>query len=671
MNRDDHPGRMQKIGLFLLMLLFGGWVYYQSWWASQQVENLSSGDTLRKEPLEKEREESSLKELDLSQANLQLYEAPNNNFIEQSSAASISPSSSEEQVETSEKIANLEPVVIETEVYRAELDPKGAVMRSLRLQQHNNNGQPLEMVRSVDSGLYPFTVYLGDYNDGQPVLLPFQYEQTGEHSYRFMAEFTLNGDSDPYILEKTFEFAQNEYMVKVRVRLQRKSGKSLILSQRQVIYSLYYGPQIGPEVDHIGKNRTAADMRSYVYYNGKKSKTISLSSSGRDKRLESDPIWAGISGKYFGVFGLPSRNLGIYWSGREIPGLGLDATGRPLESSQFLFERRTNKLGDNLAEDTFYYYIGPLLSNDLNIFNKTDDNEFGLSDAGFSSMLRFSLGFIEEPIKWILNWLFGFTYNYGIAIILFALIVRIVLYPLMLKAHKSGSRLRLVQPQMQKIQEKYKSDPRRLQQEIALLYRKEKVNPAGGCLPLLVQMPILIAIANLFYRYFELRGAHFISGWIDDLSTPDLVYSWELAGWNIPLRLLPIIYLASQLSSSKLMQSSQPTMQNKIQQRMFTLYMPILFSVILYNMPSGLILYWTISNILMMGQQFLMGKYYSDSGVVKVENQMHFSNKPHHVRQKNEKRHRNNRLTGKSGKLRSLEQRANKRPKTSTKYRRR
>ena len=630
MSKMDHAKRMQTIGLILLSALFGFWIYYQSS-AAIKKQGEKSGVPAQAEAVEKKQTQNrgvgrSLVEQRLrlaTQATDKPQDAKNTKNINEDTAINTSTEqdiNSDTKQSAAQNInqeaVDLTPIVVESDVYRAVLGPQGAVLQSLQLKQHNNKGRPIEMVRSVDSGLYPFTVYLGDYNQGQPVMLPFHSERIGERAYRFTAEFMLGGDSNQpgeqnsYILEKIIEFAQSEYMIKVSVRLQNQDGLPLPQNERQIIYSLYFGPQIGPEVESIGRNRTSADMRSYVYYNGKKSKMVSLSLSAPEKRLDSSPIWAGISGKYFGVLALPSRNLDVLWSGAKVAGLGLDASGKTLESSQFLFERRAARADDNLADDTFHYYVGPLLSDQLNRYNEADTNEFRLSDASLNAIVKFNLSFIEEPIKWILTLLYRFTRNYGIAIMLFAAIVRILLYPLTLKSFQSSSRMRLIQPQMKALQEKYKGEPRKLQQEMAMLYRREKVNPMGGCLPLLVQMPILIAIANLFYRYFELRGAMFIPGWIADLSSPDLIYNLELASWSIPLRLLPLIYLASQLVSSKIMQSGQPPMQNKMQQRMFTLYMPIFFSIILYNMPSGLILYWTISNLLMMFQQFLMNKYF-------------------------------------------------------------
>ena len=613
----DHAKKMQRIGLAVLTVLFGAWFYYQSRSASE-LEEHTAGDQAASQSRVSGAQGQD-KALGMAEVPLQLATMVVDSIDPVDSVDSGAKENGKDgSPSLSPATLSSTPVIVETDVYRATLNPLGGVMTSLILKRHLNNGQPLEMVWSAGSERYPFTFYLGDYRNGQAVLLPSRVEQIGELAYRFTTEFTAGESDDVLVLEKTLEFVRSEYMVKVGVRLQYRSSAVLPQNSRQVIYSLYYGPQIGPEVDHIGRNRTATDMRTYVYYDGRKSKTISLNRNSRDKYLDSSPIWAGVSGKYLGVFGLPSRNLDVYWSGADVAGLGLDATGSRLPSSQFLFERRSARAGDrgdNLVDDSFYYYIGPLIADELAVFNKSSDNEFGLSDAGLNTMVKFRLGFIEEPVRWILSFLNSFTHNYGVAIIIFALIIRLLLFPLTLKSYKSMCRMRLLQPKIKELQDKHKDDPRKLQQEMSMLYRTEKVNPIGGCLPIVLQMPILIAIANLFYRYFELRGASFIPGWIGDLSSPDLVYSLTLGSWSIPLRLLPPIYLASQLLSSKLMQASQPPTQNKMQQRIFTVFMPVVFSFILYNMPSGLLLYWTISNILMTVQQLLMNKYSGDDAI--------------------------------------------------------
>jgi YidC/Oxa1 family membrane protein insertase len=171
----------------------------------------------------------------------------------------------------------------------------------------------------------------------------------------------------------------------------------------------------------------------------------------------------------------------------------------------------------------------------------------------------------------------------------------------------SSLKMQEIQPKMQELQAKYKDDPKRLQVEQMKFYKDEGVNPMSGCLPLLIQFPIIIAMYNLFNNYFEFRGALFIPGWIPDLSLGDSVFTF---GFNIPflgdtLRLLPVIYVASQLLSGKLTQTGGTS---NTQMKIMMYGMPLFFFFIFYNAPSGLLLYWTTSNILQLFQQLMINK---------------------------------------------------------------
>jgi YidC/Oxa1 family membrane protein insertase len=166
-------------------------------------------------------------------------------------------------------------------------------------------------------------------------------------------------------------------------------------------------------------------------------------------------------------------------------------------------------------------------------------------------------------------------------------------------------------PKIQEIREKYKDNPQKMNQQMSELYKKEGVNPLGGCLPLLLQFPFFIAMFGVFNNHFDLRGATFISGWITDLSAPESIlnfgdFTLPLLGWN-DLRLLPILFVGSQLLSSKLMQN--PAAGGSNSQMKFMQYgMPIMFFFILYNMPSGLLVYWIFSNILTVAQQYFISR---------------------------------------------------------------
>lgn len=171
-----------------------------------------------------------------------------------------------------------------------------------------------------------------------------------------------------------------------------------------------------------------------------------------------------------------------------------------------------------------------------------------------------------------------------------------------------------IQPRMKELQEKYKDDQQKLGVEMQKLYKEAGYNPMSGCLPMIVQMFILFALYNVFNNYFEFRGASFVKGWIDDLSTGDSIWTWKR---TIPfvsaftmnnLRLLPFIYTASQLLNGKITQYGNAGAAGANQGQMkFMMYgMPLMFFFLFYNVPSGLLLYWTVSNILQIGQQIVI-----------------------------------------------------------------
>jgi YidC/Oxa1 family membrane protein insertase len=146
---------------------------------------------------------------------------------------------------------------------------------------------------------------------------------------------------------------------------------------------------------------------------------------------------------------------------------------------------------------------------------------------------------------------------------------------------------------------------------MAEMYKKEGYNPLSGCLPLLLQLPIFFAMYNMFNNHFDLRGANFIAGWIPDLSLPESIFNFAptrlpLLGWS-DIRLLPFIYVGSQLLYGKVTQT--PDQQGNPQMKMMLYAMPIMFFFILYNVPSGLLVYWITSNLLTMGQQLLINKF--------------------------------------------------------------
>jgi YidC/Oxa1 family membrane protein insertase len=223
------------------------------------------------------------------------------------------------------------------------------------------------------------------------------------------------------------------------------------------------------------------------------------------------------------------------------------------------------------------------------------------------------LGWLEKILKFFLNFFYSIIPNYGIAIILVTVLIKVLFYPLTKKSSMSTARMAELQPKIQELQAKYKGNPQKLNQEMAELYKRENYNPMSGCLPLLIQFPLFIAMYNLFNNHFDLRGAMFIPGWISDLSLPESIVNFgdfrlPLLGWS-DLRALPIIYLVSQLLYGKFTQAPQSASggSQSASQMKFMMYgMPIMFFFILYDVPSGLLIYWITNNILTIAQQMVI-----------------------------------------------------------------
>lgn len=214
-----------------------------------------------------------------------------------------------------------------------------------------------------------------------------------------------------------------------------------------------------------------------------------------------------------------------------------------------------------------------------------------LKAVGFDLIKALDFGFfdiIAKPLLVSMNWIYRYTMSYGWAIIILTIIIKIVLYPLTLKSFTSMKELQKIQPLMKEIQQQYKDDKQKMNQELMRLYQEHKINPMGGCLPMLLQIPILFALYKVFYQAIELRHTpfHIVGTWLPDLSAAD------------PYYITPILMGASQF----VMQKMTPTAGDPTQQKVMLL-MPVLFTFLFLNFPSGLVIYWLISNILSIIQQ--------------------------------------------------------------------
>lgn len=269
---------------------------------------------------------------------------------------------------------------------------------------------------------------------------------------------------------------------------------------------------------------------------------------------------------------------------------------------------------------TFRFFAGPFDEQILKIIDTTYSDPSTGYNPDYIACQTFHgwFSFISEPFAKFLfvlmNFFHSVTGSWALSIVLLTIFLRILLYPLNAWSSKSMMKMQMIAPDIKAIQEKYKKDPTKAQLEIMNLYREKGVNPFSGCLPLLIQMPFLIGMFDLLKSSFALRGAPFIPGWIDDLTAPDVLFSWNTPIFFIgnEFHLLPILLGAVMFIQQRYF-SNAPTNVNEMteqqrQQRAMGNMMTVVFTLMFYNFPSGLNIYWLSSMLLGMLQQWRMSK---------------------------------------------------------------
>lgn len=429
---------------------------------------------------------------------------------------------------------------------------------------------------------------------------------------------TLNVNGKKTTLRKVYTFMDGEYVFKLDVLVHTADSTGLDIGG--TAYTIRTSPQIGP---HYDPKQNRYERREFIAYNGQKYKKIMLS-NGQFKEYDKDFIWNGIAGKYFVELIIPSApekiRTAYYSSNVEVNNYA---------NAQAMIERSAFSGSD--ISDTYYMYFGPRNDKDLKRYNIAENNGWNLGGKKVSQALQTSgwLNWLEKILKFVLELLNKLIHNWGVSIIIMTIILKVIMFPISKKQSLSSLKMQELQPKMKAIQDKYKNDQQKLQQETSKLYQQAGYNPASGCLPMVFQFLVLFAMYNLFNNYFEFRGAMFIPGWIPDLSTGDIVKTFN---FNIPLlgnqlRILPVIYVATQLLSGKITQYGQTTAPGQSQATMkFMMYgMPLMFFFLFYNAPSGLLLYWLTSNVLQIFQQLIINKMMKekraekDAGAAKVQ----------------------------------------------------
>ena len=307
-------------------------------------------------------------------------------------------------------------------------------------------------------------------------------------------------------------------------------------------------------------------------------------------------LWAGVSNQYFATILSPQDT-----TGQQVWAVPLNI---PSEDGQVPIKGILGAIeipGFSLQPGetrsvTFHIYAGP---KEFNRLSKLPNDLADIMNFGWAK-------WVSELLLTVMNTLHAWVHSYALAIIIMTIIIRSLLWPLQNAATKSMRKMSKLSPIMNELREKYKDDPQRMNQETMKLYKDYGVNPFGGCLPMLVQIPIFFGFYGMLDKAIELRNSSFL--WVRDLSQPDTVF--HIA--NIPINILPLVMAGTQLWQM----SITPKTGDPAQQRMF-LFMPLIFLFICYNYASGLALYWTVQNLFFVAQMYLTRKQ-ADAPLVKV-----------------------------------------------------
>ena len=497
-----------------------------------------------------------------------------------------------------------ETITINTQKAEIVLTNRGGDIISYKLINHKDidTNEGVQLVDNVTEMNRACAVSFGGINN--PIINDvFSVEKISEYEYLFTKEFKVetNGTYKSFILGKRYKFEPNDYMFKLDVLIHNNSEDGS-LDFDNVAYTIRTSPQIGP---HFNPKLNKYENRQFVSYNGNKAKKIILSKN-QVKEYNKDYIWDGIVGKYFANLVVPENHTSMaysYYSSK----IEVD----DYANAQALLVRKPITEVD--SKDTYYFYYGPRNEKELKIYNVSENNPWNLSGLRLTEALQSSgwLGWLETILKWVMELLYKFIPNWGVSIILMTILLKLAMFPFTRKQSLSTLKMQEIQPKIQAVQEKYRDNPQKQQEMLAKVYQEAGYNPMSGCLPMIVQFFVLFAMYNLFNNYFEFRGASFIPHWINDLSVGDSVYTFKR---SIPflgnhIRILPLIYLASQLFYGKITNNggAAPT-SGKFNMNLMMYGMPILFFFIFYNAPSGLLLYWTVSNIIQMVQQIVINK---------------------------------------------------------------
>ncbi len=467
---------------------------------------------------------------------------------------------------------NIKTITLKNNLIEIEISTKGATVTKAILKQHLEDNEPIVLLQSqknntylARSGLIATGTDLANHND------IYQEKVIAEGQ---QASFVV--DKNGVTLEKTFTLKPDSYILEV----QNKITNHGTLPLNAFLYS-----------EIVRDDNTKSESQFYstftgaaVYTDQQKYHEVAFSDIEKNKvkiptaLVKGENGWIAMVQHYFASAWIPdtanAREIYFDKLDNQLFRIGLKSELPSLAAGSNTIQKATLFIGPE--EDALLKEIAP----------------------GFDLIKDYGhLTIIAKPLFWLLNEIHHIVQNWGWAIIVLTILIKLVFFPLSAASYKSMARMKEVQPRLVQMKEQYKNDPQKLNAAMMEMYKKEKINPLGGCLPVLIQIPVFISLYWVLLLSVEMRGAPWL-GWIHDLSKPDTLLS-DLVGLSTPIGVLPILMAISMFIQTKL----NPTPPDPVQAKVM-LYMPLAFSLMFFFFPSGLVLYYIVNNVLSIAQQW-------------------------------------------------------------------
>jgi YidC/Oxa1 family membrane protein insertase len=470
-------------------------------------------------------------------------------------------------------------LTVETPLYKIGLTEKGASINSFILKDFRTTAAPDSPLQNLfpENGTID-GIFVG--MAGAPGLehADFQVNLNGDQlsltdgSRELVFAFTT---PEGVQLEKVYRFSANSYLIGFEVRVANRTDKplkdSLIVGLRNI----------------LGEKKGSYTFQGPAALVDRSLQQIEFDDIAKKGNLTGNIKWLTIESRYFMIGLIPLKE--------QAAAVRITSQPNHLVESRYIEPEQTIASG---AQETYQFelFFGP---KSMQILKAAGHDLDKVIDFGTFDLLA-------KPLLWLLNYLYSVIPNYGVAIIILTILTKILLWPLGTKSYKSMSQMKKMQPLIQEMRDKYKDDRKKMNEAVMGLHKTYGINPLGGCLPMVVQIPFFFALYRMLDQAIELRHAPFF-GWIIDLSAPDRLFNF---GFSIPfmdppygIPVLTLIMGATMLWQQKM----TPATGDPTQAKMMML-MPVVFTFIFINFSSGLVLYWLVNNVLSIGQQIYTQK---------------------------------------------------------------